>query len=383
MGIIPGPQRWLGIWLSVFLGMPIIMASVYIYAFQKLIDSARYYPFWLGETFFYLALPAAALIAWKVHWGKKNPFQYGIVTVALLVGVTYLSVHQVVDQHGKVDQSVLQPIGFVDDQLITSEGDYRIAYYPFDRDRLTEAVRSSESVEVTLVKRTHTILAFQDDDFRSYTLWNRLLDLVLGLLATAVFAVLFWVVMLVWWRGFTVADNAFIIQRWGSKQRVPLREVIHIRVDSLLEEVEIDTEEVVYRFPLDGKTTRSVAHAAQVAGLVPINQGRRWVRRQQYEEITLTDDALLLRRDGEEGIPFDTIQSIRWDPVIQIQLEDGSQFTITDERYMDRAWVEEMFRQVRACWEREGRSFRWELDQEEESLGLSLLEEREGLEQPA
>jgi hypothetical protein len=383
MGPMPGFRRWLGLWLAVFLGMPIVMASVYLYAYQRLIDSPDYYPFWLGETFFYLALPGVALVTWKVHWGKKNPFQYGIVTLALLVGVTYLSAQQVVAQYGSVERAMLHPVGLTDNQMITAQGNYRIPYYPFDRDRLIEAVRAGESVEVTLVEQSDTILAFADEAFHSYSWWKRMLDLVLGLLAVAVFAVLFWVVMSVWWRGLSVADNAFIIHRWRGKQRVPLRDVIHIRVDTLQEEVEIDTEEVVYRFPLENGMVRMIARAAQAAGLAPINPGSRWVRQRQLAEIGLTNDTLLLQGKQEDLIPFASIESIRWDPVIHILLSDGSLYTITDERYMDRAWVEELFHRVQSDWERKGASFRQELDQKDESLGLIRLGEGKYLEPSA
>ncbi|PTM56502.1 hypothetical protein [Desmospora activa] len=383
MARMNNPRRWLGVWLSLFLGFPIALALLYVFAYQRLLDSPDYYPFWLGETFFYLALPAAALITWKVHWGKKHPFQYGILTLSLLVGIAYLAVYDGVEKHGAVQQQTIHPVGLTQDQLLTADSAYRIVYFPFDPERITEAIQQEEPMVVTLVERSGIILSFDDPELGSYPLWKRLLDLALGLLAAGVFVVFLWVVMSVWWKGFRVEEHGFVILRWGMKQWIPAKEVIHIRLDPGVEELQIDTEEVVYRFPYERESVYAVAQVAQRAGLTPINLGLRWVRAKQYEEINLTDETLVLLNHQKEVIPFGAVQAIRWDPVIQILLEDGTLFTITDERYMDRAWVEEMFDRVRSCWERQGRSYRWELDQEEESLGLSVMEEKEGLDPPA
>lgn len=383
MARINNARRWLGVWLSLFLGFPVVLALVYVFAYQRLLDSHHYYPFWLGETFFYLALPTAALIAWKVHWGKKNPIRYGMLTLALLTGIGYLVIQDVVDKHGAIQQTSIQPLGLTADGLITADDYYRIPYFPYDFERITRAIQQEEQVAVTLVEESGTILSFADPDFKSYSLWKRLLDLVLGLLVIGVFAVLLWVEMVVWWKEFMVAESGFVILRWGMKQWIPAKEVIHIRLDPVVEEIQIDTEEVVYRFPYEREVVRDVARLAHAAGLTPINLGHRWIRAKQYEEINLRDETIVLLGHKNEVIPFETIQSIRWDPVIQVMLDDGTLFTITDERYMDRAWVEEMFHHVRRCWERRGRSYRWELDQEEESLGLSVIEEKEGLDPPA
>ncbi|PTX60809.1 hypothetical protein C8P63_108119 [Melghirimyces profundicolus] len=367
-------HRWVGYWLMFCFGILIVLALIYVFVYQRLLDSPDYYPFWLAEPYFYLGLPAAALITWKVHWGKNHPLQYFVVTLVILIGVVYLGSGHVKEHRGERVTDAIQPVGVVDRQLITREGMFEVPYYPMNRERLTQAVRNGEEVEVTLVREKGLILSFEDEGFAAYPLLKRLMDFALGVFAAGVFAVFFYVVMSVWWREFRVKGTSLRISHWGRRKEIPFSEVIHVRLDSFHEEIRVETEEMVSNFPYNPTRAAELAEAAKRAGLTPIRNGRRWVRHVQYREVRLEEDRLILEGDGQEKIPYDCVAALGWDPVIQITMMDETNYTITDVRYTDRAWFEELAAKVRHAWEKNGQLYSMDVDPRERRVALSLYD---------
>ncbi|MDA8351775.1 MAG: hypothetical protein M0Z65_00990 [Firmicutes bacterium] len=367
-------RRWVGYWLTLCLGVPVLLALIYVIVYQRLLDSPRYYPFWLIESYFYLGLPAVALITWKVHWGKKHPLPYLVLILVLISGVLVLGTYNIKKYVGDQETKRLHPVGVVDQRLVAREGNYHIPYYPVDDKALIEVIKKGEGVDVTVVPEKKLLLSFKDPAFKSYSLLQRVIDLALGILAMAVFAVFFYVVMSIWWRDFRMEGDALLVQNWGRVKRIPLFTIIQMELDPLHEEIRFETEELFLSYPYDSDRAKELAKAAREAGLKEIRRGKRWVRSLQYREVRLEERRIVL--DGQEQlfVPFDWVVSLRWDPVVQITLMDETHYTITDSRYMDRAWFEELTKKVKGVWKQDGYGYVVDHDLQESAVTLTLMD---------
>ncbi|OYD06936.1 hypothetical protein [Paludifilum halophilum] len=355
-------RRWVDVWLTVFFGLPVLIAFLYVAVYQGLVVSKDFYWFWLGETFFYLGLPAVALATWRIHWGKRHPVGYALITLLMMIGIIYMGGKDWVSHSGEVSSARLVPLGISQDQLVTAERSYSIPYFPYDEDRLIRAVRQKEPVEVHQVEGKNTILAFAEEDYISYPWTERALDVGLGLLAAGVFTVFFLVAMGIWWRSYCIKGENLMITRWGRRTVVSLLEAIQIRLDREREEVRVETEEVVYCFPYEKKLAEEIKSAAVRVGLISLDGGSRWFRRRQYRELRIEPQCLLLISDIEEAIPLADIVSMGWEGAVRITTEEGSDYLVTDERYTDRAWFEELAKRVKRIWFREGWPYTVEVD---------------------
>ncbi|MFD1397290.1 hypothetical protein [Kroppenstedtia eburnea] len=367
-------KRWVGYWLMFCFGLPIIVATGYVLLHQRLLDTPDYYPYWLAESYFYPALPAIALLTWKVHWGKRNPFAYFMFTLSLITGVLYLGTGDIRENLGNPVQEQIHPLGVVDREVVTREGRFEVPYFPLDRSRLLKEIQSGGTVDVTRVEGKGLILSFSDGIYRSYSLLDRVLDLALRVLSVAIFVVFFYVVMTVWWRDLEVTDGQIRVFHWRRVKTIPLSQVIQLQLDSWGEEIQVETEEVIHTFPYDSKTAGDLAAAAKEAGLTPIRNGRRWLRTTQFREIRMEESRLVMD-DGEEvRVPYDCVAALLWDPVIQITMLDETDFVITDERYTDRAWFDELSHKVKEAWIRDGQSYTVDVDPRNQRVALTLDE---------
>ncbi|SMO77600.1 hypothetical protein [Melghirimyces algeriensis] len=367
-------HRWVGYWLMICFALPILLALMYVCVYQRLLDTPDYYPFWLAESYFYLGLPAVALLTWKIHWGKKHPVQYLTITVMMLIGILYLGTKEVQDHLGDVTTAQVHPLGLVEKQLIAKEGTYEIPYFPVSQEGLVKAIKEGENLDVTLVSDQGIILSFADKSYASYTLLDRLLDQALGILAVGVFSVFFYVVMSVWWRELYIDNNELRIQRWWKVKQIPFSDIILIRLDSFEEEIQVETEETVYNFPYDTERAKMLAQAADEIGLDSIRNGTQWIRAAQYREVRLEENQVILDGHQPINLPYECIAALYWDPVVQITLLDDSRYTITDVRYTDRAWFEELARKVRNVWEKDGLEYSMEVEPKGGALALTLHE---------
>lgn len=367
-------KRWVGYWLAFCFGLPVMVAFVYVLVHQRLLDSPGYYPYWLAESYFYPGLPAMALLTWKVHWGKKNPLAYFMLTVTLFAGVIYVGTGNVLQHLGDPVKEKIRPLGMVDSEVITSKGKYQILYFPLNRTHLVEKIRQGGTVEVFRVEGKGLILSFTDGVYRSYPLRERLLDFALRVLAVGMLAIFFYVVMKVWWRDLEVEEDHLRILCWGKVKTIPFSALIQLRLDSLGEEIQVETEKVVNTFLYDSKTARELAAAAEGSGLTPIQNGCRWIRSTQFREIRLGEERLEM--DGGEGvdISYNCVAVLLWDPVIQITLQDGSDFVITDSRYTDRAWFDELAHKVKEAWRMERQGYAVDVDPRGKTVALTLRE---------
>lgn len=367
-------KRWVGYWLAFCFGLPVVFSFVYVLVHQRLLDSPGYYPYWLAESYFYPGLPAIAFLTWKVHWGKKNPSAYFMLTLTLIAGVIYVGTGDVLEHWGDPVKEKIRPVGVVDSEVIALEGRYQIPYFPLDRTNLIEVIQKGGTVEVFQVERKGLILSFTDGIYGSYPWKDRLLDFALRVLAVGMFAVFLYVVMRVWWRDLEVKEGNIQILGWRTIKKIPFSELIHLRLDSLREEIQVETDEVLNTFPYDSKTARDLATAAKESGLTPIRNGQRWIRRTQFREIRLREERLEMD-DGEKiRIPYDCVAALLWDPVIQITMLDGTDFVITDSRYTDRDWFDELARKVKEAWRKDGQGYGVDVDPRDGAVALTLWE---------
>ncbi|MFC4077618.1 hypothetical protein [Salinithrix halophila] len=368
-------RRWMGWYLAGYLAFPCVVALLYIVVYQLYLDSTRFYPFWLAESYFYMGLPAVAILAWRVHWGKKHPLFYLLLTLGLLAATAWMGTQNLLEYKGNVVREHVVPLGLAEGELLTTSGKYTIPYFPYDKNRLVDAIGERETVEVWAVEKKGLIIAFTDPAFTSYTLVDRLLELGLGLLALAVFAIFFWVVVGIWSREMQVKKDYVQIRRWGKMTLIPLRNLIHVQLDRRGEEIRLETEEMVYNFPFEEEGAREVAAAAERTGLLPLRGGRRWVQGEQYRELRLEKERLVFLGDDERAIPYSRMTDLTWDPLIQITMDDESTHTITDERYLDRSWFDELTARVKASWEESGQNYWIQVEPRTGAVTLALAEE--------
>lgn len=367
-------KRWVGYWLMFCFGLPIVVATGYVFLHQLLLDTPDYYPFWLAESYFYPGLPAVALLIWRVHWGKRNPFAYFLFTWSLIACVLYLGTVDIQKNLGPPVQEEIHPLGVMDEEVIAREGRFKVPYFPLDRSQLIKEIETGGTVDVTRVEGKGLILSFSDGVYHSYPWRDRILDLTLRVLSVAIFAVFFYVVMNVWWRDLKVEEGQIRVYHWRRLQTIPLSRVIQLRLDSWGEEIQVETEEVIHTFPYDSKTAADLVAAMQASGLTPIQNGRRWLRRTQFKEIRIEENRLVLDEGEEVRVPYDCIAVLVWDPVIQITMLDETEFVITDDRYTDRAWFDELSRRVEEAWTREGQSYTIDVDLQNQRVAWTMSE---------
>ena len=355
-------KRWVGYWLMFCFGIPVLVATGYVLLHQRLLDTPDYFPYWLAESYFYPGLPAIALLTWKVHWGKRNPFAYFMFTLSLIACVLYLGTKDVRENLGDPVQEKIYPLGLMDREIVTREGNFVVPYFPLDRSQLMKVIQKGGAVDVIRVEGKELILSFTDEIYRSYPLRDQVLDLALRVLVVAIFAVFFYVVMTVWWRDLEVKDGQIWIFHWGRVKTIPVAQLIQLRLDSWGEEIQVETDEVIHTFPYDSKTAGDLMAAAKEAGLTPIRNGRRWLRSTQFREIRLEERGLVMDNGEEVRVPYDCVAALLWDPVIQITMLDETDFVITDDRYTDRAWFDELSRKVKGAWIRDGQGYTVDVD---------------------
>ncbi|GGA47499.1 hypothetical protein GCM10007416_20790 [Kroppenstedtia guangzhouensis] len=370
-------KRWVGYWLMFCFGIPVLVATGYVLLHQRLLDTPDYFPYWLAESYFYPGLPAIALLTWKVHWGKRNPFAYFMFTLSLIACVLYLGTEDVRENLGDPVQEKIYPLGLMDREIVTREGNFVVPYFPLDRSQLMKVIQKGGAVDVIRVEGKELILSFTDEIYRSYPLRDQVLDLALRVLVVAIFAVFFYVVMTVWWRDLEVKDGQIWIFHWGRVKTIPVAQLIQLRLDSWGEEIQVETDEVIHTFPYDSKTAGDLMAAAKEAGLTPIRNGRRWLRSTQFREIRLEERGLVMDNGEEVRVPYDCVAALLWDPVIQITMLDETDFVITDDRYTDRAWFDELSRKVKGAWIRDGQGYTVDVDPRNQRVALSLDEWRE------
>ncbi|QKG83392.1 hypothetical protein GXN76_02165 [Kroppenstedtia pulmonis] len=363
-------HRWVGGWLVFFYGLPVLVSFLFIVVYQILLNTKEYYWFWLGQTYFYLILPVVAVAIWWIHWGKKYPVRYFLLTLFLLGAVIWIGILNGYDNWGVVKRTKAVPLGLTDKELILKDDVYEVPYYPVNKERLIQAVRSQEEVTLYQVEGKRLVLAFEEDGFQGYSWIKRLQDIGIGILAVGVFGFFFVVAMNIWWRSFDVEKGKVIIHRWGFQAEVPLRDVIQIKLDKENEEIQVETEEMEYNFPYrEGVAGKIVSEAVQAA-LVSFDNGKRWFRKDQYQELKLQEDRLFFFGQEERSIAFEDIQFLSWDPVVRIVTEDESSYSITDYRYTDRAWFDELIHLVRRVWVQKGMGYQLEVHEEERCIQM-------------
>ncbi|GGE03273.1 hypothetical protein GCM10011571_00110 [Marinithermofilum abyssi] len=376
-------HRIVGWWLTLILGLPMAAALVYVAAYQGLLDSKEFYPFWLGEVFFYMALPMVALTAVRIHWGKRNPIAYWLLSVVLIGAMGFMGWQNWKKNIGVVDKVTLYPMGVAGTELLTQEKTtYRIPYYPLNTERVLETIRTGKGVEVYRVRDKPIILAFRDPAFSGYTPEQRLINLAIGLLAALVFAVFFWIVAGVWWKSVSVGEREIVLRNWGRRTYIPLADVIHVWIRKDEEEIWVETDPAAWVFPYDADTSRLMAAVAEREGLDELKPKERWVRRVKWDEVRLYENHLrLIRGEQERRLSYGEIEEIHWDGLLHILLRDEEEdILITDDRYTDWMWFDELAALVSAVWEQEGKGYMKEVDPESGSISfaVTLLEEGGG-----
>lgn len=342
----------MGRYLAIYLGVPCVLALLYVAIYLGWRDSVHFYLFWLGESYIFPIFPVVALVVWRVHWGKRHPLLYLLLTLLLLIGATWIGTEDAKKDFGEVKQKKLHPLGVVEGDVLTADGTYEVLYFPYDEKRLLKCIRERETINAWVVEKKSLIVAFVEPEFASYKVMERLMDLGTALFVFIVFAVFYWVTMRIWWRDIEVGKNEVRIRNWRQPtSHIPLNDVIHIHLDKTEEDIRIETEEMVYNFPYDVEGAREVVAAAERTGLTPLLGGERWIRDVQCEELRIEKECLICLGDKGWTVPYRKVFLLSWDSLIQIELDDDTVHTITDRRYLDQAWYEELASRVTACWE--------------------------------
>ncbi|BCU83004.1 hypothetical protein JIR001_27870 [Polycladomyces abyssicola] len=366
-------KRWIVVWLVFFLGTPIVGTFILIIAYQLVLDSVRFYPFWLGESYLYLWFPAAAIATMTTHWGKRRPKGYSVLTIMLFVLVIVLGTADIMRQYGPVVRETVILKGYTANALVTDRHVYRVPYFPFDQVKVLEAVREERAVPVYLARDEGMILAFADPEYTGYTWTDRMVHLAVGLTALGAFVGYFAYVLSVWTRYVQITDEALVFHRWRSFTLLPYKEIIHIRIDENLKRVSVETEEVVHHWTAEPEVKEQLRQTAKKAGLIAHAQGR-YSRPQQYREIRLADDAVVIMEDGEETrIPYLDVMEVYWDGAVRITASEED-VLITDERYVHRDWLEELTKRLKQAWQERGIGHSMEVSLEEGYVWLGSEE---------
>lgn len=98
------------------------------------------------------------------------------------------------------------------------------------------------------------------------------------------------------------------------------------------------------------------------AGLISLFPDR-WIRQIQYEEISIVDEKLVIKSKEEVlRIPFSSVTSLIWEGVIRFTVEEESEYLITDRRYIDKAWFDELAMHIQSVWQKEKIPFQQEVN---------------------
>jgi len=352
------------VWLVFFLGTPIVGTFILIIAYQLVLDGVRFYPFWLGESYLYLWFLAAAIATMTTHWGKRHPKGYGALTITLFVLVTVLGTADVMRQYGPVVRETVILKGYTPEALVTDRQMYRVPYFPFDQEKVLQAVREERAEPVYLVRDEGMILAFADPAYTGYTWTDRIVHLAVGLTALGAFAGYFAYVLSVWTRYVQMTDEALVFHRWRFFTILPYKEIIHIHIDEDQNRVSVETEEVVHHWTAEPEVKEQLRQAAKKAGLIAHAHGR-YSRPQQYREIRLSEDAVVIMNDEEETrIPYLDVREVYWDGAVRITASEVD-VLITDERYVRRDWLQELTKRLKQAWHERGIGYAMEESLEE------------------
>ena len=356
-------NRWLTLWLVIILGLPILGTLVLTVAYQVLLESVSFYPFWLTEVYIFLWFPAALLVARLVYWGKRYPIRYFSLTLVLLIVVMILGTWKLMDDSAPIIRERLILKGIQNELLVTSDNVYRFAYVPYDFEQIVHAMRKEHPVDVYRLKGKKEILSFDDPAFSRYSPSDRLLNLVVGLVSSGTFALLFINILGAWTRQVDCLEDQLIFSRWwGRKIAIPLKEVVLIQLDQERKEVSVETEEMVVDLPCDPgmeKVLLKAVERGELVGSLP----NQWVRRRQYEEVSIVNDSLVIKHQQERlAIPFSSVVEITWDGVIRLIDEEEAEYLITDSRYADKAWFNELVRRIQSSWKKERLFYIQEVD---------------------
>ncbi|SFS30744.1 hypothetical protein [Marininema halotolerans] len=369
-------QRWMGRYLAVYLSVPCIIALIYIALYQGWRDSSQFYLFWLGESYFFPILPVVALVVWRVHWGKKHPLLYLFFSLLLLTVACWIGTDDARKDYGRVEERTIHPIGVVEDHILTQNTRYQIPYFPYEEERLLTSIRHNEAVDVWVVQEKQLILAFKNPKYSGYGFKERLLDLGAAIFALIVFASFLWVTMRIWWREVEISTTEVMIRNWRQQPiHVPFQTIIYIHFNKEEEEIHLETEEMVYNFPYREDKKKDMLAAAKLAGLTSLQDGLRWVRDVQCEELQLNAENLICM--GAKGwvVPYRQVVALTWNTLIQVVLEDDSVHTITDRRYLDQAWFKELACKVTQGWEQMRIPYEIQVEPDTGRIVYSLTEE--------
>lgn len=355
-------NRYLTLWLTLILGLPVIGTLALTAAYQLLLGSTSFYLFWLAEIYLILWFPVSLVVARLVYWGRRKPIHYFFVICLLLIGVILLGTWQLVDDFAPIVEERLLVKGIQNELLITEEKTYRLAYLPYDHKKMINAIRREEPVAVYRLAGKEEIITFVDPSYIRYPISDRLLNLLVGLISSATFLFLFIYILGAWTRKVECTGNNLVVSRWWQEIQIPLKEIIFVRIDLEQKEITVETEEMAMDLPYGPGMKEVILEIVEKAGLITLFPDQ-WIQQSQYEEISITDGKLVIKsREGILNIPFSSVTSLTWEGVIRLTDEEESEYLITDGRYIDKAWFDELAMQIQLVWKKEQVPYRQEVN---------------------
>lgn len=355
-------SRYMTLWLTLILGLPVLGTLALTVAYQLLLGSTSFYPFWLAEIYLILWFPVSLVVARLVYWGKRKPVQYFCLTLLLLTAVILFGTWQLMDDFAPIVEDQLLVKGIQNESLITEEDTYRLAYIPYNQNKMIDAIRKEEPIAVYRLAEKEEIIAFANPSFIHYSFSDRLLNLLVGLVSSATFLILFINILGAWTRKVRCTANHLVVRRWWQKIQIPLKEIIFVQVDLKQKEVTVETEETAMTLPYGPGIKEVILEVVDKAGLISLFPDR-WIRQIQYEEISIVDEKLVIKSKEEVlRIPFSSVTSLIWEGVIRFTVEEESEYLITDRRYIDKAWFDELAMHIQSVWQKEKIPFQQEVN---------------------
>ncbi|MCS1352051.1 hypothetical protein [Mechercharimyces sp. CAU 1602] len=353
-------------WLIFFLGAPTAGSFALSILYQYWYPQTKFYPVWLLEMYLFAWFPAVIIAASTAYWGKRHPKAYIALTIVLFMAVLTMGTWETRGSWGGISREEVVIKGIVGEQVLTSAGQYEILYAPVHEKNLMVAILNGQAVEVDVIAGTRKIVSFSNSTWLQYSSWERTVNVVIGVTATGTFAGFFFFVFSVWSERIERRPHRLHIYKWGRKQLVELEDIIELRWDENQNKMTIETNAVVFDFPYSSKMVSLLRKVAYDAGLSAMTKWR-YVRWSQYKEVRIEETEFILQDEQAHRIPYIWVEELKWDGAIRVLTVDG-EYLITDIRFTDEQWFDELANWMKRVWEKEGISYIKIVDREQETI---------------